>query len=92
MAALGHGDTSGCICAWCRGDASEFKLSAGAEMNELPLRTLASEAADLATHEAEVESKKEENKGKKSSVLPLHHNGVSSTSLFDAGFTHVIPP
>ena len=50
------------------------------------------EMADLATHEAAVESKKEKNKGKSSSVLPPHHNGVSSTSLFDADFSHVIPP
>ena len=25
-------------------------------------------------------------------MLPPHHNGVSSTSLFDADFSHVIPP
>ena len=91
-AALGHGDTSGCICAWCRSNAAGFKLSAGPEKKELPWRTRVTEMADLATHEAAVESKKEKNKGKSSSVLPPHHNGVSSTSLFDADFSHVIPP
>jgi len=53
-AALGHGDTSGCICAWCRSNAAGFKLSAGPEKKELPWRTRVTEMADLATHEAAV--------------------------------------
>ena len=69
-----------------------FKLSAGPEKMELPRRTRVTEMADLATHEAAVESKKEKNKGKSSSVLPPHHNGVSSASLSDADFSHVTPP
>ena len=46
-AALGHGDTSGCICAWCRSDAAGFKLAAGPEKKVLDTRTLLSEMEDL---------------------------------------------
>ena len=41
-AALGHGDTSGCICALCRSDAAGFKLAAGVERKVLDTRTLIS--------------------------------------------------
>ena len=47
MAALGHGDTSGCICAWCRSDARGFKLAAGVEKKTLELHTLLTETEDL---------------------------------------------
>ena len=46
-AALGHGDTSGCICAWCRSDPAGFKLAAGPEKKVLDTRTLLSEMEDL---------------------------------------------
>ena len=84
--ALGHGDTSGCICAWCRSNAAGFKLSAGVEKKVLERRTLVTEAADLAAHLAEVEKKK------KNKNLPEHINGVSGPSLFAADFNHLVPP
>lgn len=52
----------------------------------LERRTLATEAADLAAHLAEVEKKK------KNKHLPEHINGVSGPSLFAADFNHLAPP
>jgi len=87
-AALGHGDTSGCICAWCRSDAAGFKLAAGVEKKTLELRTLLTEAEDLEKHLAAVERAK----ARDTKHPPNHENGFCARGLFNAPFTHVIPP
>ena len=85
-AALGHGDTSGCICAWCRSDAAGFKLAAGPEKKVLDTRTLLSEMEDLEKYLAAVARAKARNL----KHLPAH--GVCGRSVFVAPFSHVIPP
>ena len=87
-AALGHGDTSGCICAWCRSDAAGFKLAAGAERKVLDTRTLLSEMEDLEKYLAAVARAKARNL----KHLPTNVNGVCGRSVFVAPFSHVIPP
>ena len=85
--ALGHRDTSGCICVWCRSDAAGFNLAAGVEKT-LELRTLLTEAEDLEKHLAAVARAK----ARDTKHPPNHENGFCARGLFNAPFTHVIPP
>jgi hypothetical protein len=63
-------------CPWCRGNPKDFKEAAGLEMKELPPRTIATKAEDLAAFR----------------LGGAHVNGVLAKALIPIDWGWIITP